>query len=138
MNNALLAGGDIKIGDSKLRTVLAQCFDHLVCQRIRKRFRALISRNNVIDRRKCPAGIRNGQSQFPEHGKCLGARDLMDKMSADEQLGLPIRQFVNGMRLPYFFKECLTHLTITEQPFAPEGKVFCEFRRIACEKGSTP
>src|SRR5271169_1028671 len=48
----------------------------------------------------------------------------MDEMSADEQLGLPIRQFTNGMRLPYFFKECLSHLSVTEQPFAPEGKVF--------------
>src|SRR5271166_6575191 len=48
----------------------------------------------------------------------------MDEMSADEQLGLPIRQFTNGMRLPYFFKECLSHLPVTEQPFAPEGKVF--------------
>jgi hypothetical protein len=123
MNNALLAGGNVKIGYSKLRAVLAQFFDHLICQRVRKRFRASISGNNVIDCRKCPAGIRNGQPQFPEHGKCLGTRDLVDEVSADEQLGLPVRQFANRVRRPYFLKECFSHLTVTEQPFALEGKV---------------
>ena len=58
--------------------------------------------------------------------RCLGARDLMNEMSADEQLGLSVRQFANRVRLPYFLKECLSHLTVTEQPFALEGKVFCE------------
>jgi hypothetical protein len=50
----------------------------------------------------------------------------MNEMSADEQLGLSVRQFANRVRLPYFLKECLSHLTVTEQPFALEGKVFCE------------
>jgi hypothetical protein len=46
----------------------------------------------------------------------------MDEMSANEQLGLPIRQFANRVRLPDFLKECFSHRTLTEQPFAPEGK----------------
>jgi hypothetical protein len=47
----------------------------------------------------------------------------VDEMSADEQLGLPVRQFANRVRRPYFLKECFSHLTVTEQPFALEGKV---------------
>ena len=47
----------------------------------------------------------------------------MDEMSADEQLGLPVRQFTNRVRRPYFLEECLSHLSVTEQPFALKGKI---------------
>jgi hypothetical protein len=50
----------------------------------------------------------------------------MDEMSADEQLGLPVRQFANRVRLPYLLKECFSHLMVTEQSFSLEGKVFRE------------
>ena len=34
MNYALLAGGNVKIGDSKLRTILAEFLNHFIGKRI--------------------------------------------------------------------------------------------------------
>jgi hypothetical protein len=57
----------------------------------------------------------------------------MDEMSADQQLGLPVRQFANRVRRPYFLEECLSHLRVTEQPFAPKGKILRKEKSLACQ-----
>ena len=52
------------------------------------------------------ANVRSGymtlQSALPQHLECLGARDLVNQMQADEELRLPDGQLPHGMGIPDF------------------------------------
>jgi hypothetical protein len=58
-------------------------------------------------------GKRDRKLHLSKHGECLWTGDLMDQMSADEQLSLAIPQFPNCVRLPYFLKESSSHFFYT-------------------------
>ena len=59
------------------------------------------------------AKVRSGKATRPpagpQHVERLRAGDLVDEVQADEELCLSGRQLPDGVGVPHFLKECLTH-----------------------------
>jgi len=84
VNDALIAAGQIKKGNTGFGAVLAQFLDHRIGEGIGERFLALIRRNDVIDGGEGAVGIENLQAKVTKHPKGLRARHLVNEVRADQ------------------------------------------------------
>jgi hypothetical protein len=109
VHDALLARFEIEIFDAKLTAVGFQRGHHFFRQPVRKGTRLIFRRNDVIRRGEGAFRERHRKSFLPEHLKGLRARDFVDQVETDEQLGLPVGQFANPMKVPDFVEQCFSH-----------------------------
>jgi hypothetical protein len=105
VHDALLARRAIKEGDAKIRAVLAQFIHHGLGQRIVVRLNHLVGRHDVVDRGKRAVRHEDLEAQIAHHAERLRARDLMNQVCADEELGLAVGQRAHSVRVPDFLEE---------------------------------
>lgn len=110
MHNSLVAGGDIKISDSKLVAIFPQRLDHRVGQGIGKWFLALVGRHNVIHRGEGAMRIANLESELANHRKGLGTGHFVNEVRANQELRLTAGQLSHGVRIPDFLEQCFRHI----------------------------
>ena len=109
VHDALLARRAIEKRDPKLRAILAQFIHHGLRERIAIRFDHLVGRDNVVHRRERALRKRHLQAEIAQHAEGLRARDLVDQMRADDQLGLAVGQFAHRVGVPDFLEERFGH-----------------------------
>ena len=100
----------IEEGDPVLPAVFLKSDDHVLGERIAKGSLAGVRGDDVIDGGEGTLRIGNGEAEGAEHAERLRARDLVNQVERDEELGLAVRQEADGMRVPDLFKEAFPHL----------------------------
>lgn len=63
----------------------------------------------MIDGRKGPVGVFDRDAEVTEHAEGLRAGDLVDEVSANEELGAAVGEGAHGVSVPDFFVECFSH-----------------------------
>src|SRR5208283_2102736 len=69
-------------------------------ERVGKRAQLGVGGNDVVHRRECAGWKAHGEPHVVQHREGLGARDFMDQVQPDEELGLAVREFAHGVRVP--------------------------------------
>ena len=101
--------GAVEEGDPELGAVPAQLLDHGVGERIGEGLAHLVGGNDMVDGRE--GAVRHGdlQAQVAQHPEGLRARDLVDQVGADKELGLAVGQGPDGVGVPDFLEKGFGH-----------------------------
>jgi hypothetical protein len=78
---------------------------HLLGQRILQRPLLRVGGDDVVDGREGPRGKAHRLIQLAQHREGLGARDLVDQVQPDEELGLSARQLAHRVKVPDLVEE---------------------------------
>ena len=100
VDDPLHAARKIEQADAGLATVPFQRREHVLGHEIAERPPLIQRRDDMVDRRDRPFGELDLPPSRPQHVERLWSRDLVDEMQADEQLGLPVRQPPDRVRIP--------------------------------------
>ena len=87
MDDALLAGWQIKKGNTEFLTIFSECLQHLCRKTIGKWFNLVLRWNDMIDGGEGSLRVGDGESKVPQHPKSLGAGDLVYEVHPDKELG---------------------------------------------------
>ena len=108
VDDALLAGLEVKISDAEVIAVFANRIDHIGGEGISRL--VLVDRgDDVVDGREGPGRVFYGDTEIAKHSKCLRAGDLVDEVSSDEELRSSVAQCAHGVSIPNFLIKCLSH-----------------------------
>lgn len=100
VDDALLAASRIEEVDAVLATVALELGHHRFGELVGERAPVRIGRDDVVDGRERALGMAHAQAHVAQHRERLRARDLVDEVQADEELGVSVRELANGVRVP--------------------------------------
>jgi hypothetical protein len=108
--------------NAKLVAIAFESRHHPFGHHVEKRAGPLTRRDNMVNRTERPLWKHHRPPTFAQCVERLWRRHLVHQMEADEELGLAGRQRANGVAVPHFLKQCLSHddleLTIVARPFS--------------------
>ena len=107
VHDALVAARGIEVGDAVLGAVALEVLDHLLGERVAERPLLRIGRNDVVDGREGALRERHPELRLADRRERLRARDLVDQVQSDEELGLAARQLADRVGVPDLVEEGL-------------------------------
>src|SRR5258708_21799216 len=92
--------------DSKILTIFPECFHLMTRQRLLYWKMLIFCMDIMICCSRCAMGIENTYTSFSQPIKRLGAGDLVNEMTVDEQrIGITLRTF-HHTAVPDFLENC--------------------------------
>ena len=109
VDDALEPAVEVEERHAGLAAVAFERREHVLGHDVHERPPLIARWHDVIDRRDRPAGKPNLPAPRPQHIEGLRARDFMHQMQTNEELGLAVRKFSDGMGVPNLFEEGQRH-----------------------------
>ena len=109
MDDALLAGWQIKKGDTEFLTIFSECLQHLYRKTIGEWFSLVLRWNDMIDGGEGSLRVGDGESKVPQHPKSLGTGDLVYEVHPDKKLGPLVGEGLDGVYVPHLVEKVLRH-----------------------------
>jgi hypothetical protein len=105
VDDALLATRRAVEADARLLGVPLERDHHLLGQRVGQGPLLVVGRDDVVDGGDGAFGEAHRHVHLAQHCEGLGARDLVDQVETDEELGLTSGQLAHAVRVPDLVEE---------------------------------
>ena len=108
VDDALLARREVEISDAEVIGIFAQRLHHFCGKWVL--WRVLVDRwHDVVDGGKSTLRELHLEAEVAKHAEGLRRSDLMDQVSADEELRATVGKRANGVGVPNFLEEIFSH-----------------------------
>ena len=118
VHDALLAARYVEQLDVVVAAVVFELAHHGFGHGVRKRANAGVGRDDVVHGRKSSLREAHAQAQLANHREGLRARDLVNEVCANEELGLARRQLAHGVGVPDFLVKGLRCFAVAHSDFS--------------------